>query len=250
MGVRSGPWCIAGSLRGTFRACYTHRVLRFDRSAPVSVHRTDDGFLRLDAYPTRCGILEYQAADGSVRRELRAPADVFAPESLATLAGAAVTVGHPGLVTPATMRRERVGVVVGNPRQDGTAVFSVLQLDDESAISRAEARELVELSCGYRCDWDPTPGVFEGQAYDGRQVNIRYNHVALLPSGKGRAGAQCSLRLDSNEDQMAEQVAAPAPEQVPAPAAVETPAPEAPAKDDKAEKLAALEAQIDRKSVV
>ena len=40
-------------------------------------------------------------------------------------------------------------------------------------------------------------GVYNGEAYDRRQVNIRYNHIALVP--RGRAGNNCKLRLDDDE---------------------------------------------------
>jgi hypothetical protein len=56
---------------------------------------------------------------------------------------------------------------------------------------------MTEVSCGYHCDVDETPGEFEGQRYDRVQRNIRYNHVAVVE--RGRAG-DAKLRLDSNDD--------------------------------------------------
>ena len=53
------------------------------------------------------------------------------------------------------------------------------------AIRQVEDGSLQELSCGYSVDIDPTPGVWEGQKYDTRQLNHEYNHVALLPKGSG-----------------------------------------------------------------
>lgn len=41
-----------------------------------------------------------------------------------------------------------------------------------------------ELSCGYRCVYDFTPGTFQGQAYDCIQRTIRGNHLALVHSGR------------------------------------------------------------------
>jgi len=41
-----------------------------------------------------------------------------------------------------------------------------------------------ELSCGYRCRYDWTPGTFEGQAYDCVQRTIRGNHLALVHTGR------------------------------------------------------------------
>jgi uncharacterized protein len=48
-----------------------------------------------------------------------------------------------------------------------------------------------ELSIGYRCEYDMTPGVFNDQTYDGSQENIRGNHLALVT--EGRAGPDVSV---------------------------------------------------------
>jgi len=48
-----------------------------------------------------------------------------------------------------------------------------------------------ELSAGYRCRWDFTPGVFEGQSYDAVQRQIRGNHLALVK--EGRMGADVAV---------------------------------------------------------
>lgn len=51
-----------------------------------------------------------------------------------------------------------------------------------------------ELSCGYRCNYEQAPGVFNGQRYDYVQRNIRGNHLALVD--EGRMGAEVAV-LDS-----------------------------------------------------
>lgn len=51
-----------------------------------------------------------------------------------------------------------------------------------------------ELSIGYRCLYDMTPGVYNGEKYDGIQRNIRGNHLALVE--EGRSGHDVSV-LDS-----------------------------------------------------
>lgn len=48
-----------------------------------------------------------------------------------------------------------------------------------------------ELSIGYRCLYDMTPGIFEGQHYDGVQRNILGNHLALVD--EGRSGHDVSV---------------------------------------------------------
>ena len=56
----------------------------------------------------------------------------------------------------------------------------------KEAIDLIESEEQRELSSAYRYDALMVPGVFDGQKYDGRMVNIRGNHVAIVP--EGRAG--------------------------------------------------------------
>lgn len=72
-------------------------------------------------------------------------------------------------------------------------------MTEHDAVQKAESGELVELSCGYECDFDPTPGVYQGQAYDGIQRNISYNHLALLPQGRARGGSDVKLHLDEGD---------------------------------------------------
>lgn len=40
-------------------------------------------------------------------------------------------------------------------------------------------------------------GTYQGEDFDARQTNIRYNHVAIGPLGWGRAGRNVGLRLDA-----------------------------------------------------
>lgn len=54
-------------------------------------------------------------------------------------------------------------------------------------IDAVESEEQKELSCAYHYRADMTPGVFDGQAYDGVMRDIVFNHVALVE--EGRAGA-------------------------------------------------------------
>lgn len=94
--------------------------------------------------------------------------------------------------------REVASGHVEHGREDGDYVVGPIVVQDGAKLPRLDSGDLGELSAGYRVDYDPTPGEFRGQRYDGVQRNIRYNHVALLPPGTGRAGRECALRLDSD----------------------------------------------------
>jgi hypothetical protein len=114
--------------------------------------------------------------------------------------GAPVTVGHVDTVTPANVRALRVGVVEGEPRQDGALLAVCLRLDEPSVIERVLSGTLKELSLGYRCDIEQVSGIADGKRYTMVQRNHRANHVALLPPGKARAGSVASIRLDAAEE--------------------------------------------------
>lgn len=175
-------------------------VKRFDASTLGGVQRTPQGGLRIPSRPTRAGVLLYRNGDGTERREFRPPSEVFHPDSLASLQAAPVTDFHPaGAVTPENWRQLTVGHVGEDVKQDGSHVSAPLNIQDAEAIRNINAGDRKELSCGYTCDLDETPGIWEGQHYDAIQRNIRYNHVALLPTGAGRGGASVALRLDSTD---------------------------------------------------
>lgn len=173
------------------------RAVRCDVGKLAKAKRTSQGYARVDARLTRTGILEYARADGGVQREYRPAEEVFKADSLASLTLAPVTDLHPSeMLTPANHKQLSIGVTSA-PRQDGQFVAAELVIQDGSAIQKIDAGERAEISCGYTCELDWTPGVYQGQRYDAVQRNIEYNHVAIGPRNWGRAGSDVALRLDS-----------------------------------------------------
>jgi uncharacterized protein len=160
---------------------------------------TPSGGIVVKARISRTGILEYTNDDGSTRRELRLEADVFDKAALDSFAGATVTELHPSeMVTPLNWRKVTLGHLAGAPVRDGEFAASDIQIEDAAGIRKAESGELKELSCGYQCKVDNTPGVHPTYGrYDARQYEIRGNHVALGPTGWGRSGSKVALRLDA-----------------------------------------------------
>lgn len=176
-------------------------VNRIDRSATLANVQRQDGMLRLQANLTRTGIFKYQNPDGSTRREYRPESEVFSQDSLASFAGRPLTIGHRlDAVDSSTWGEVAVGDVRDDAHREGTFVRATVQVNKADAIRRVDAKDLVEVSCGYRCDLDNTPGSFQGEAYDCIQRNIRLNHVALLPQDHGRAGRDVKLLLDAGID--------------------------------------------------
>jgi hypothetical protein len=172
---------------------------RYDRAHRLDkAEKTPQGFLKFPlSRLTRTGVFAYRDSNGKPRYELRHPDDVFDADSLATLSAAPVTDDHPKeMVNPANASKYTKGwlsdgVKVGSNKY----VESSVVLADADVIKKAEEDGKEELSCGYTCDLEDESGEFEGQKYDVRQRNIRYNHVALVKAG--RAGPEVRLRMDS-----------------------------------------------------
>lgn len=176
----------------------SRHVKRFDVGKLQSAQKTPQGFLRAPAYATRVGVFKYRQPDGTIRSEYRPPDEVFKPESLATLSGIPLTNKHPAeLLNTSNATKYQVGYTGDQVEPEGAFVCTGVTIVDEKTIKEIEAGEKRELSCGYVCDLEDTPGIFEGEAYDCVQRNIVYNHLAIV--GKGRAGPQARLHLDSSD---------------------------------------------------
>lgn len=193
--VRKQPRDVGGRFTGRADGGAV-RVERFDAVRLDRFERTPSGGLRIPAYLARIGIQEYRDAEGNVVRELRPPDEVFDAASVGSFADAPVTDLHPpGAVDAYNWREVAVGTVT-SPRVDLDRIVAELVVLDADLIRKIEAGERVEVSAGYSCDLEWTPGAYDGEPYDAVQRNIRINHVALGPAGWGRAGPTVSLQLN------------------------------------------------------
>lgn len=173
-------------------------VFRFDFNGTSSdFKRTAQGFLRVNARLTKTGIFSYDTG-----REFRSEEEVFRSDSLDSLKGAPVTDLHPSekssdnFLNPANAKNHIIGIAEGVER-DGPFLKGSLIIFHEDAIKAIESGERKEISLGYTCRLDKTPGSVNGEAYDAIQRDIIVNHVAIGPKGWGRAGPDCSIHTDS-----------------------------------------------------
>lgn len=174
----------------------TMEAIRYDRTE-IKATRTDEGYLIDTPIVGRVGIQMYKNADGTIRRELRPPEEVFNADSLKSFAGKPVTDEHPGEpVTAKNAKRLSVGTMQGEGRQDGDNVVAPIIVHDGEMIDKILKGGKRELSLGYKVDLEETPGVWNGQEYDAIQRNIRVNHLAIVP--RGRAG-NARLNLDRHD---------------------------------------------------
>jgi hypothetical protein len=175
------------------------QVLRFDfNGSSGEFKRTSQGFLRVKAHLTKTGIFSYERG-----REYRSEDEVFRTDSLESLKGAPVTDLHPSengaenFLTSTNARDLIIGITESVER-DGPYLKGSLLIFHEDAIKAIESGERKEISLGYKCQLDPTPGTWNGDAYDAVQKNIVVNHVAIGPRGWGRAGPDCAIKTDSS----------------------------------------------------
>lgn len=170
-------------------------VYRLDSIPLSATYWTREGYLIDEPIVTSVGIFEYLNDDGTKRRELRLPENVFDPESLSSYEGKPVIITHKaGEVDKNNVQREIIGTILSKGFADGENVRAKIVIHNTDAMKRSNLRE---LSLGYALDLDETPGVWNGQPYDAIQKNIRINHLALVDNA--RAGDQARLNIDSRD---------------------------------------------------
>ena len=171
---------------------------------------TEDGFARCSAKIMKEGILLYDRSEFvdeegncTVPPEITAnpirmlvTADTLqAAESLRSLEGAHCTQGDHIWLTPENINGSSVGNVAGKPAMDGAHLQCGLLLTNPETIRRVMDKDdpLGEVSAAYRADAVWEFGTWDGQPYDAKQVQLRYNHIAIIGAGEGRAGS--SVRI-------------------------------------------------------
>ena len=133
-------------------------VYRLDSIPLSATYWTKEGYLKDEPIVTSVGIFEYLNQDGSKRRELRLPEEVFDPASLASYEGKPIIITHnAGEVDKNNVQREHIGTILSPGIQDGNDVRAKIVIHNTDAMKRSGMRE---LSLGYSLDLDerPAPG--------------------------------------------------------------------------------------------
>lgn len=185
--------------------------INLDEHAEV-VELPGNGFISIPALLTRTGIFQYQRIDpdGTVHvlRQLRLPEEVFSEETLQSMTGLPFTNNHPPSRTlnPENASDFIVGMASGDPKkvlapiQGDSEDYLQQQLTifDDETISLIRNKKKLQISLGYRCQLDMTPGFHNGQPYDCIQRNIQNNHGSLVKAG--RAGPNCKVLCDDGSE--------------------------------------------------
>ena len=170
---------------------------RYDVSAIQNYEFTDEGYLRVKARIARTGIQSYTDANGGIRLEYRPEEEVAASTALDSFREKCVTREHPPALLDASNTKDyAIGFTSADVSYSEGFVESTLTVTDKETIDEIMRGNVREVSCGYKVDYSPEPGITsDGQHYDGIQKNIRGNHVAIV--NRARGGAQVRLMLDS-----------------------------------------------------
>jgi hypothetical protein len=155
---------------------------------------TADGAAVVQATLTRTGVFVYLDEKGEEFREYRPPEEVFDETSMRSFEGVPVTDDHPSVLVDARNVSEyKRGRVAPGIKREGIHMVADLIIDDERLLAKMKRGKL-EISNGYTCDLEMTPGVSpEGESYHAIQRNIGGNHAAVVDFG--RAGT-ARARMD------------------------------------------------------
>lgn len=220
---KKGPFDTKEKAEEVERAAYANgyagdSALAFDRATVRSFDK--DGRLHIEVTPiSKANICPYYGREIPNSRSLGLQPDkvYYLLRDPKELAKAASTFNNIPLLNehiPVTAAEPQKMAVVGSTGTDaefdGAYLKNSLVVWDADSIAGIETDEKKELSSAYRYVADMTPGVHEGQPYDGVMRDIVGNHVALVI--EGRAGSDVvvgdSIPLELKEMAKAKQLAA------------------------------------------
>lgn len=181
-----------------------------NKAADAKSHRYDAGneFFHVDSTPlTKAQVALYAGEEFSNWKELglqpdklyhiyRPPEELSKKETINSLIGIPVMLEHEW-VDPKEKPKQLVGSLGDSPVWKAPYLMNSMHITSEDAWKRIEDGSMKELSLGYTRDIVWKPGVTpEGEKYDGKMVNIRANHLAIV--AEGRAGPDVCV-LDSKK---------------------------------------------------
>ena len=160
--------------------------------------RTPEGYLKGTAVVTNIGVFEYMNLDGTIRKELRTPEEVFSEKHIESLKNKPITFKHPKEnVNVKNFKEYAVGMTGSVVQTDPYHIAVDLVITDPQAITAVE-KGTRSLSLGYTCDLvRADAGRYLGVPYEYEQKNLYVNHLSIVD--KARAGDAAFIRMDSAE---------------------------------------------------
>ena len=177
------------------------RILNFAASSPdrPKWQKTAEGWLRCRARILAERVMPYTADELIGALPPNFPTDeailmavtktaMTDPEAIRSLEGVPIVGGDHHWLDENNVKQFAIGAVAGTPKLDGDYLVCNLLVTFPEAIRAIEAGELGEISAAYVAETQYAPGILNGQRYDAQQTALRFNHLAIIPPGYGRAG--------------------------------------------------------------
>lgn len=164
----------------------------------------DDGMLRVTARIMKEGVYDYlpEETAGKVVRTINGKIPQFVSRKeftdafLDTIEGKPVIINRHEWRDASNTNRDglTVGAIAGRPRvaSDGGLIADLL-ITDKDAIESVTKGALVEVSSAYDAKALPVEGSYNGITYTSEQRELSFNHVLLLPVGRGRMGEEVRI---------------------------------------------------------
>jgi hypothetical protein len=92
-----------------------------------------------------------------------------------------------------------VGHVIGTPTFEKGKIYVQMAISNDGIIDKILQKQLAEISIGISSNFSQQRGNFAGKEYEYVVDTVLYNHIALLPTGKGRMKGKAKLLFAEKE---------------------------------------------------
>lgn len=81
-------------------------------------------------------------------------------------------------------RDVKIGAVSGEVKLEEPYLVADIKIYDKGAIEEITAKGIVDLSPGYKAHYKQESGEYNGEKYEFKQEDIKYNHLAVVENGR------------------------------------------------------------------
>jgi hypothetical protein len=168
----------------------------------VGAKRRSDGSWEFDGVATRGdAVFDYSYEAGKPWREYRPMDEVFAPLSIESLIGAAITDDHPADFVDIFNARDLERGHVMKAWQDGKLMRVRVLVRDAELLRKIFELGKIELSCGYTARNEGEPGQHPTEGpYETTQREIIHNHLAVVDAARAGPVARLSVPVPTGEE--------------------------------------------------
>jgi uncharacterized protein len=176
----------------------------FDRIASARSYDAD-GRLRVELTPvSKATVSEYAGSEVPGATELgldpKATYAMFRPpaelrKAARSMSGVPLLSAHQPMSATSFDPALIVGACLDDAKFEAPYLRCSIIIWSADAIRGIEDGTARELSAGYAYTPILTPGVFETVPYDGKMVDLRFNHLALVPRGRNGPDVMVADRL-------------------------------------------------------